>query len=251
MTKTVFNTTLRAGALMLTGLLVAQSAQAAISLDRTRVILNGGSKSETLTVTNQNKELPYLAQAWVEDENGKKIESPVTALPPLQRVEPGGKGQVKVQVTSDLAALPQDRESVFYFNVREIPPKSNKPNTLQIALQTRVKLFYRPAALEIKRSDVAAQKQVTLTRNDDVFTVNNPTPYYLTISNASSAAKGKDVSGFKPVMVAPKGSATLPGSASALGNAPVLTYINDYGGRPQLTFSCGGSGCAVSSMTAG
>ncbi len=31
--------------------------------------------------------------------------------------------------------LPQDRETVYYFNLREIPPKSNKPNTLQIALQ--------------------------------------------------------------------------------------------------------------------
>ncbi|WP_223346554.1 fimbria/pilus periplasmic chaperone, partial [Escherichia coli] len=41
-----------------------------------------------------------------------------------------------------------DRESLFYYNVREIPPKSGKANTLQIALQTRIKLFWRPKALE-------------------------------------------------------------------------------------------------------
>ncbi|MGT9169473.1 fimbria/pilus periplasmic chaperone, partial [Escherichia coli] len=40
------------------------------------------------------------------------------------------------------------RESLFYYNVREIPPKSGKANTLQIALQTRIKLFWRPKALE-------------------------------------------------------------------------------------------------------
>ncbi|MEX6226452.1 fimbria/pilus periplasmic chaperone [Providencia hangzhouensis] len=33
--------------------------------------------------------------------------------------------------------LPQDRESLFYFNLREVPPKSDKDNVLQIALQTQ------------------------------------------------------------------------------------------------------------------
>jgi len=34
-------------------------------------------------------------------------------------------------------------------------------------------------------------------------------------------------------------------SAASVGNTPVLTYINDYGGRPQLAFSCSGSSCQV------
>ena len=55
---------------------------------------------------------------------------------------------VKIQGLPDIHKLPADRESMFYFNVREIPPKSNKSNTLQIALQTRIKLFWRPKALE-------------------------------------------------------------------------------------------------------
>ncbi|MBP0644981.1 fimbria/pilus periplasmic chaperone, partial [Mycobacterium tuberculosis] len=84
-----------------------------------------------------------LAQAWIEDPEGNKIESPLTALPPLQRVEPGAKSQIKIQVTGGTIPLAQDKEALYYFNLREIPPKSNKPNTLQIALQTRVKLFYR------------------------------------------------------------------------------------------------------------
>lgn len=44
-------------------------------------------------------------------------------------------------------------------------------------------------------------------------------------------------------MVGPKGSAPLKVAASALGNAPVLTYINDYGGRPRLSFNCNGNSC--------
>ncbi|VTR51804.1 Chaperone protein papD precursor [Serratia fonticola] len=46
-------------------------------------------------------------------------------------------------------------------------------------------------------------------------------------------------------MVPPKGSLSLTVSAEAVGNSPVLTYVNDYGGRPQLSFRCNGSTCTV------
>lgn len=233
-------------------LLLAQQAHAAIALDRTRVILNGDQNAMALTITNQNKALPYLAQSWVEDANGNKIESPLTALPPLQRVEPGAKGQIKIQATGNLTALPQDRESLFYFNVREIPPKSAKPNTLQLALQTRVKMFYRPQAIEIARGDDnEAQKKLTLSRQGDGYQLTNPTPYYVTIVAASASPKGKGLSSFKPLMIEPKSSAALGVSASELGSQPVLTFINDFGGRPQLVFGCSGSACSVSSVKAG
>lgn len=64
-------------------------ALAAIALDRTRVIYNGAEKTISLNIKNENTELPYLAQGWIEDINGNKIESPLTVLPPVQRVEPG------------------------------------------------------------------------------------------------------------------------------------------------------------------
>jgi P pilus assembly chaperone PapD len=232
--------------------LLAQQANAAIALDRTRVVFDGAKSSMSLSITNQNKALPYLAQSWVEDAKGQKVESPLMALPPLQRVEPGTKGQIKLQATGNQASLPQDRESLFYFNVREIPPKSGKPNTLQLALQTRVKMFYRPTAIAIARgADNEAQKKLTLTRQGDGFVLNNPTPYYVTIVAASASEKGADVSGFKPLMVDPKGTIPLGGSASALGEHPVLTFVNDFGGRPKLMFNCAGSTCTVNSVKAG
>ncbi|MCG3100567.1 fimbria/pilus periplasmic chaperone [Enterobacter sp. DRP3] len=225
------------------------AAHAAIALDRTRVIFDGSNTSLTLSISNQNKTLPYLAQSWVEDAKGNKIESPLMALPPLQRVEPGAKSQIKLQSTGS-AMLAQDKETLFYFNVREIPPKSTKPNTLQIALQTRIKLFYRPASLALNSGDIP-QKALTLTRSGDRYVVNNPTGYYVTFVHAAPSEKAEDVAAFKADMVAPKSSMTLGGSAAALGNHPVLTYINDYGGRPQLTFSCNGSSCTVTDTKIG
>lgn len=237
-------------AALLSGVLGIQQAVAAIALDRTRVIFNGDQKSMSLSISNQNKELPYLAQGWIEDAEGNKVTSPLMVLPPLQRVEPGAKSQVKIQTTPDVARLPQDRESLYYFNLREIPPKSSKPNTLQIALQTRIKLFYRPATL-VRRDATAWQAKLTLTRVGDRYQVNNPTPYFVTLATASATLGGKEVSGVNPVMIAPQGNVMLGGSAAALGASPVLTYINDYGGRPKLVFGCNGATCSVRSSKAG
>ncbi|KTL61039.1 molecular chaperone [Photorhabdus laumondii subsp. laumondii] len=226
---------------------VISESMAAIALDRTRVVFNGGDKSTSMDISNQNKELPYLAQGWIEDEQGNKINGPLVVTPPVQRVEPGAKSQVKIQSLPTIALLPQDRESLFYFNLREIPPRSKKPNTLQIALQTRIKLFYRPKAIFASRTDLDNpwQEKMTLTRQGDRYQVNNPTPYYITVVDAASQLKGKTVVDFKPLMIAPKSNVVLSGSAGALGSAPVLTYVNDYGGRPQLIFSCSGNHCQV------
>lgn len=138
------------GAMTLALLLSATSlsALASVTPDRTRLIFNESDKSISVTLRNNDPKLPYLAQSWIEDEKGNKITSPLTVLPPVQRIDSMMNGQVKVQGMPDINKLPADRESMFYFNVREIPPKSNKPNTLQIALQTRIKLFWRPKALE-------------------------------------------------------------------------------------------------------
>lgn len=229
----------------LLGALVAQQAHAAIALDRTRVIFDGSEKSISLNVSNQNKQLPYLAQGWIEDEQGKKIQSPLTVLPPVQRIEPGKPSQVKIQALPAAKLLPQDRESIYYFNLREIPPKSTKPNTLQIALQTRIKLFYRPPAIAIEKNATPPQEQLTLSKQDNGYLVKNPTPYYVTIVNAGSKKGHDGAKEFKPMMIPPKGTMPLTASAASVGGSPVLTYVNDYGGRPQLSFSCSGSTCTV------
>lgn len=234
-------------AVALLSLTTLQVADAAVALDRTRVIFDGSQKSMSVNVRNDNTTLPYLAQTWVEDTEGHKIQSPLMALPPLQRMEPGAKSLVKIQLAPGaVAKLPPDRESLFYFNLREIPPKSTKPNVLQLALQTRVKLFYRPAALvkAVADSETPWQEQLILTRQGDRYQVTNPTAYYITL-----VADGKI--DMKPLMLAPKSSTDLGVRAAELGSQPHIAYINDWGGRPVLTFGCVGNTCKVTSNKAG
>lgn len=218
---------------------------AAISMDRTRVIFDGTQKSVSLNISNNNKQLPYLAQGWIENEKGEKITSPLIVLPPIQRIEPAKSSQVKIEALPAIGSLPKDRESLFYFNLREVPPKSDKPNTLQIALQTRVKLFYRPKAIISRPNTAPWQEKLTLLKQGNSVTVNNPTPYYVTVIEAGESNKSTPIKDFKPIMLAPFSEQVLSVTANQLGNTPVLTYVNDYGGRPNLMFNCQGSTCHV------
>ncbi|EMW6872453.1 fimbria/pilus periplasmic chaperone [Providencia stuartii] len=224
------------------------TAQAAIALDRTRAIITSDDKSISLNISNENKQLPYLAQAWLEDGSGNKTNLPFTVIPPVQRLEAGTISQIKIlALPPSIKNLPLDRESVFYFNLREIPPKSDKPNTLQLALQTRIKLFYRPTSIIPTNGAMSEpwQEKLTLIRQDGQYIVNNPTSFFITIVDASSRKKGQSIANFEPIMIEPKSSAPLNLTIKALGDTPVLTYINDYGGRPTLIFNCQNTQCNV------
>lgn len=223
-------------------------SHAAISLDRTRIIYDEQQKSVSLALSNENAKLPYLAQGWLENEKGEKLKLPFTVLPPVQRIEPGEKSQLKVQALLSAKQLPADRESVYYFNLREIPPRSEESNTLQIALQTRIKMFYRPKSLFVERPDLVKpwQESITLTREGDKYRVHNPTGYFVTLVDASQKYKGQTVSGFEAVMIEPKGNTLLNVSATQLGSAPAITYVNDFGARPVMIFNCQGSECRFS-----
>ncbi|KOC89320.1 molecular chaperone [Winslowiella iniecta] len=222
-------------------------AYAAIALDRTRIIMDAENRSVSLQITNENNQLPYLAQGWIEDQQNNKIKGPLTVLPPVQRIEAGDKSQIKVQSLPGVDLLAQDKETLFYFNLREIPPRSDKPNTLQIALQTRIKLFWRPTALKLSSADYnnPVQQKVTLTRIGDKYRINNPTGYYITFVEASDRQGGKPISAFKPTMIAPKENQMMDIPAGTMGRSPVLKYVNDFGGRSLLVFQCGATTCEV------
>ena len=199
------------------------AAQAAISLDRTRVIFNGGEKSMTLNIANDNKQLPYLAQAWVENEKKEKITTgPLIATPPVQRLEPGSKSMVRLTSTPDINRLPQDRESLFYFSLREIPPKSDKANVLQIALQTKIKLFYRPESIKAKPNAVW-QDQLVLNKTSGGYRIENQTPYYVTVLGSGGSEKQAREGEFDAVRLAPKSTQT---EKSGTNTTPSLSYLH-------------------------
>lgn len=219
---------------------LSSSVEAAISIDRTRVILYGDEKSSPVNVINHSKTLPYLAQTWLENEAGDKISSPLTVLPPLQRVEKDSTVQIRVVPLPESAKLPQDRESLFFFNLQEIPPKSDKPNTIQLALRLKVKLFYRPAELK-SQAETIWQNKLILEPSKQGLRLVNPTPFFIIlpeIMSGTSSLLGNEDS----VTLKPKSDAIL--SDFQLKTQKIsLKYINDYGAYQPLNYTCTATQC--------
>ena len=122
-------------------------------------------------------------------------------------------------------ALPADRESLFYMNVKAIPSvnkaKTENNNVLQLAILSRIKLFVRPTNLPMQPEE--ALSQLRFERVGNHLKVSNASPYYITLVNMKLGGQTLD-----NLMVAPKNSAqqVLPAAASG-----TLSWqsVNDYG----------------------
>jgi len=220
----------------------ALNTHAAINLDRTRIVFPESDKASSLKIDNQSKTLPYLALSWIEDENGRKEDSHFMALPPIQRIEAGASSQVRIVKQAAVSQLPKDRESLFYFNLREVPPKSSSASdersVMQVAMQSRIKLFWRPKAITKKPGD-QAEMRMEISANAKGLSVRNPTPYYITIAWLSKNAKTL-LPGFDSLMIAPFASATTS-TGDYHGDYYSIGYIDDYGALKKVDVKCSGA----------
>ena len=158
--------------MMVFGLLMAATglvsrAEAGVALGATRVIYPAGQKQVPLAVTNTDENGTYLIQSWVENAAGTK-DGRFVVTPPLFAMQ--GKKENTLRIL-DVKAIPAMDKSKL------------NDNTLQLAIISRIKLYYRPAKLAMPPEE-AAQK-LTFRRNAGKLTLINPSPYYLTVTELS------------------------------------------------------------------
>lgn len=221
---------------------VAMGAQAGVVITGTRVVYPEGSREVNVRLRNADSK-PLLVQTWIDDgtlnEAPSKLDVPFLVTPPMSRVEPQKGQTLRVMYTG--AELPRDRESLYFLNVLEVPPKADKKpdeNYMQIAVRTRLKLFLRPDGLSMPIEE--APKALTWELADKgAIRVHNPTPYYQTMSRVQANIAGAQVS-FSQEMVAPFSTVELKRSADKKTDAaPVpagqvrFGTINDYGAEVQ------------------
>ncbi|WP_413782706.1 fimbrial chaperone [Klebsiella sp. WP3-W18-ESBL-02] len=189
----------------------------------TRIIFPGNAPDATISIYNKETKLPYLIQSWV-DPFGKddKSKPPFTTIPPVSRLEAGQEKILRIVKTS--GSLPEDRESVFWFNVKNIPPSGDNQerSSLEIAIKTRIKLFWRPTSITITPEKAIAN--VTWKHQGNNLVVTNQNPIHINIM--SVAVDGKDIS---LNMIRPFETLTLDIPAGASGRTLVWKFINDYG----------------------
>ncbi|EBF0111963.1 molecular chaperone [Salmonella enterica subsp. enterica] len=201
-------------------------AQAGIVIGGTRVIYDGDKKETSASVRNPEKSGVYLVQSWVDSgEQGGKV--PFIVTPPLFRINPGEENMLRIVRTG--GNLPQNRESVFWLNVKSIPASDDsqpRTNVLQVVVKSRLKLFYRPVGLEGQPE--SAYHQLSVARSGNQLTVSNPTPYFVTLFTLK--VDGQEIK--EADMVPPKGSVSFTLSSA---NASSVTWqaISDYGGVSQ------------------
>ncbi|MBJ8370799.1 fimbria/pilus periplasmic chaperone [Citrobacter cronae] len=206
---------------------VVTPVHAGIVIYGTRVIYPAEKSEITLQLMNQEQNAS-LVQAWIDDGNTslppEKIQVPFLLTPPVVRV-PGNSGQqLKIKKMPNM--LPNNKESLFYLNVLDIPP--NNPahagkNVIKFAMQNRIKLFYRPAGIAPVNS--ATFKKIVLVRNGKDFIIKNDNANWVTVAEVKvGSVKIND----KSVMVAPFSSEPVMVKSSN-ANQYKLTIINDYG----------------------
>ena len=201
-------------------LLYSSCACSAIQIERSRVIYSGDHKSAALEIHNESKD-NYIVQSWLDDDAGKS-EKTMVVTPPLLKLLPDQSATLRFVYSG--SGLPADRESVIWVNVQEIPPRAKEPNVMQLAVRTRLKLFYRPQKL-IKNASEAPEK-VVWKRQGNKVTAHNATPYHVTVAYFSEDEKGEKKLG--------AGSMLTPGETHTWTLDRVTTrwypmIINDYG----------------------
>ena len=220
-------------------------ASATVVIGGTRVVYPANEKEVTLKLSNEAKS-PSLVQVWLDDgdENSTPdtAKVPFTVAPPIFRMD-GSKGQA-IRLMYSGEPLPADKESLFWVNVLEVPPKAeNKEgrNLLQFAFRTRIKLFFRPTKLAGDVEHAADKLNWKLISPEAgkglVLQVSNPTPYYVNFAKVGLGIDQKTVGDNGGGMVAPGESATFP--LKGVTHVPAgdvkadFTIITDYGALVQ------------------
>lgn len=230
--------------LLLAAALFGPLAEAALVITGTRIIYPAEREEVTVQVKNNSK-TPVLAQAWIDDgdENSTaaKAKSPFLLTPPVFRVNPDKGQSVRLRLLTK--GLPQDRESLYWFNVLELPPKPGEEelegrNMLQLAFRTRIKLFYRPTGLSGVEE---APKQVSwrLVEADKGLALEGHNPSRFHVSFSEVALVGQARTALGGGMLAPGETQRFPlpaGAPRPAADAKVeYMTINDFGGGVPIT----------------
>lgn len=211
-------------------------AQAAVTLEGTRIIHDASQgRDVTVKATNTGAQ-PAMTQVWIDHADNQappeQVRTPFRLTPSEPRLVQAQQGQA-YRLTyaprpSD-APLPRDRESLFYFNLLDIPPKpaaATEQNLLQFAVHTRIKLFHRPASLPGHARDAAAALRWTM--DGSQLRAINASAYHVTISDIVTPDGMK----LTADMVAPYDTLVIPIPRTSRPFRNIsFTWLDDYGAQ--------------------
>ncbi|MBC3423639.1 molecular chaperone [Pseudomonas sp. RW3S2] len=228
-------------AALLAACFVCAPASASVVIATTRVIYPAESPEVTVRLSNEGRH-PSLVQVWV-DEGGPEdpegeLQGPFSLTPPLFRLDPGKRQSLRL--FHDGRRMPEDRESLYWLNVLDVPPKGGGGNSLQISLRTRIKLFYRPQGLAGKAEQAHAQVTWRLVKDAQGWALqaDNPTQYHVNLA-VLEVARPDSTLAAEVGHIPPRDSARFALQVAPSGLGPVsevrYQYLDDYGALQKAT----------------
>lgn len=230
--------TVRRGVLLMLATLVCSQAMAGVVITGTRLVYPASQKEITVKLNN-NGTRPALVQSWVDSgdvqSSPTSSKAPFVLSPPVSRIDPSKGQSLRLMFTG--ANLPANKESVFWLNVLEIPPKAEGPvdlNVLQMAFRSRIKIFYRPDSLPGNPTEAPQQVQWKVIAAERGFALQafNPTAFHvsqveltLTVGNQRYESENGMVGPGETKVFAVPTLKSMPGAVAQVE----FNAINDYG----------------------
>uniref|UniRef100_UPI001367E500 fimbrial chaperone n=2 Tax=Photobacterium lucens TaxID=2562949 RepID=UPI001367E500 len=195
-----------------------------------RYIYDDKDKNISFSITNESRNT-YGGQVWIDGIGTLKNSVNFITIPSFFKVD-GRKKQI-IRIMKIGTNLPKDRESLFWLNVQEIPQinKKHDANIIALAINTKVKLIYRPDTLQNGRLN--AEKNIVIKKDNGEWFIENPTPYYFAIINMKINGKtvGKTKLNNQLSTFEPKGKISLNALKIAQGDKVTIETIDDFGAQ--------------------
>ncbi|KSW23122.1 MULTISPECIES: molecular chaperone [unclassified Pseudomonas] len=223
----LFRTSLLLALCSLSGLCLA-----GIQVGGTRVVFPATDHEASIQVRNEGTE-DIMIQSWIEAAPGQsESDLPFAITPSLARL--GHKKQQMLRIFYQGKGLPEDRESVVWLSVQEIPQVSKTENSLQVAFRQRLKIFYRPKGLP-GAADEAANKlswKVLETADGRVLQATNDSAFHVSFGQVKVIAGQKEYP-VEAAMISPRSSEKIKikDLPKTLRDTAEVHWesINDYG----------------------
>ncbi|CAH5982772.1 fimbrial assembly chaperone [Klebsiella oxytoca] len=202
---------------------------AAVNVDRTRLVFAANDIAQSLTLANDSV-TPMLLQVWTDAgetaSSPDNSRTPLVVLPPVFKMQPDELRTLRVMLSSR-RSLPEDRESLFWLNIYQIPPELSATKSptrkLVLPLRLRLKVFIRPTGLKAPTANDEQKLRFSIASQG--ITITNPTPWYMSLT--VTATKGIRIGS---IMLAPyERRDVVLSQAPAVGTTVNYAVINDSG----------------------
>ncbi len=219
------------------------STQAAVVIEGTRIVYNESQREVNVKLGNVDEKVATLVQIWIDEDNIDATASssgvPFILNPPLAKIGPGKKQQVRMVYIGENENLKQ--EKLYWFNMLEVPPKSNEPSSLSFAVRTRVKLFFRPKAMNgmVPNAPETTVWRWTSTKEPFEIEAHNTSLFHMSMPSVFLEGTASPIELSRGTMIAPnervkfkvEGLSVPPDSAMKIRHSS----LNDFGAEMFFT----------------